>query len=72
MRQTKNAISTLDQLVQNMTILRYYGSKDTIDIVHIEVAVNYVVYCSVIMRTTIGQPIIEFIQKNKMLWRATK
>jgi len=51
-RRTKNANSTLDQLVQNsyvnMTTLSYCSSRDAIDLVHIEVAVNYVVYCIVL------------------------
>jgi len=48
----------LDQLIQNsyvdMTILRYC-SKCAINIIRIEVAVNYVVYCSAVTQTTIGR-----------------
>jgi len=58
---SKNAICTLDQLVQNsyanMTILiRYCNSRESfaIDIIHNEVAVNYIVHCSVATQTTIG------------------
>jgi len=53
-RHHRNAVFTLNQLVQNsyfkMRFLRYCSRRDAIDIVHIEVAVN----CGVVTQTTIG------------------
>jgi len=38
-----------------LVLIRLCSSRDAIDIVHIEVAANYVVYCGIVTLTTIGR-----------------